>query len=235
MSSKVYKQVLVIPDPHFPYEHPDMLPFMRKIKRKYKPDLVVGTGDIVDNSSISFHAKGGELDSPAEEIRKSVLKLKQLVKIFPKMIITEGNHDVLLMRKAVEHALPSAAFRSLNEVFELPKTYQFVNDFKFNTPNGMVYLCHGKTSAPGKLSQLYGMNTLQGHYHTTFQCTYTSTPEKLLWDVVCGTLANPKSLALAYASNNAKRQILGAVVITNGIPQLIPMRLNKSGRWIGRL
>jgi hypothetical protein len=31
------------------------------------------------------------------------------------------------------------------------------------------------------------------------------------------------------------RPIIGCAVIINGLPKLIPMVLNKSGRWIGKI
>lgn len=235
MSNKVFRRVLVISDLHVPYMHPDSFKFLEAVKRKLRPDLVLSSGDLLDNSSISFHSKPAEMSNPDAEIKLSRIALRRLVKIFPKMDIVEGNHDVLIARKAVEHQLPSVAFRSLNDIFELPRNYKFHKDLKFQTPLGPVYLTHGKTGAAGKLSQLYGMNTVQGHFHSSFQITYTSSPERLIWDAHVGCLADPKSLAMSYAANQAKRHILGVLVIIDGIPQLIPMLLNKHGRWTGKL
>lgn len=48
-----------------------------------------------------------------------------------------------------------------------------------------------------------------------------------------GCLADDNSLALAYNKINPKRPIVSLGVIIEGIPQLIPMILDKKGRWIG--
>ncbi len=50
-----------------------------------------------------------------------------------------------------------------------------------------------------------------------------------------GCLVDSHSLAMAYNKNNLKRPVIGCGVIIDSIPQLIPMVLNKAGRWIGRL
>ena len=50
-----------------------------------------------------------------------------------------------------------------------------------------------------------------------------------------GCLINPKSLAFAYGKNFSKRPIIGMGVILDGVPVLIPMLLDKHGRWDGRI
>jgi len=50
-----------------------------------------------------------------------------------------------------------------------------------------------------------------------------------------GCLVDSHSLALAYNKNNLRRPVIGCAIIIDGIPQLIPMQLNKKGRWIKRL
>jgi len=42
-------------------------------------------------------------------------------------------------------------------------------------------------------------------------------------------------LAMAYNKNNLKRPVIGCAVIIDGIPQLIPMVLNRKGRWVKKL
>lgn len=51
----------------------------------------------------------------------------------------------------------------------------------------------------------------------------------------CGCLVDQSSLAFEYAKNFSKKFIIGTGIILNGIPQLIPMLLDKNGRWIKKL
>ena len=58
-----YKSVLVISDLHIPYHHPDAFEFLKALKKKYKPDLVVNIGDEIDQHSISMHDSNPDLPS----------------------------------------------------------------------------------------------------------------------------------------------------------------------------
>jgi len=50
-----------------------------------------------------------------------------------------------------------------------------------------------------------------------------------------GCLIDKDSLAFAYSRVNIRRPILGCAYIENGIPNLIPMVLEKGNRWIGKI
>jgi predicted phosphodiesterase len=63
-----YKSVLVISDLHIPYHHPDAFEFLKTLKKKYKPDLVVNIGDEIDQHSFSFHNHHPDLKSPGDEL-----------------------------------------------------------------------------------------------------------------------------------------------------------------------
>jgi hypothetical protein len=80
-----------------------------------------------------------------------------------------------------------------------------------------------------------GYSTVQGHFHEKAQISYQSTPERLIFDMHVGCLADDNSLALGYNKINPRRPIVSVGVIINGVPQIIPMILNKNGRWIGKI
>lgn len=46
-----------------------------------------------------------------------------------------------------------------------------------------------------------------------------------------GCLVDKKSLAMAYMKVNLAKPILSCGIITEGIPQIVPMVLNTSGSW----
>jgi hypothetical protein len=50
-----------------------------------------------------------------------------------------------------------------------------------------------------------------------------------------GCLIDRKALAFAYDKLNLNRPIIGTSIIIDSKPELIPMILNKAGRWIGKL
>lgn len=229
------QSILVISDMHHPYSHPDTLRFLTALKKKYKFTDVVCIGDEVDYHALSFHDSDADLPSAGEELKKAIKSLKPLYKLFPKVTVVESNHGSMVYRRALAHGMPRKVLRSYNEILEAPKGWKWQFDVKINTPMGQVYFCHGKSGAAGRLASQYGMSCVQGHYHEKAQITYISTPEKLMFDAHTGCLANDKSLALGYNKINPKRPIVSVVVILEGIPHIIPMVLNKRGRWNGKL
>lgn len=232
---KKAKSILVISDMHCPYHHPDMHKFLSAVKKKYAPDTVICIGDEVDFHALSYHESNPDLDAAGEELTKAIKALKPVYKMFPKVTVVESNHGSMVLRKALTGGIPSKAIRSYNEVLEAPKGWKWVDDIIVQTPLGPVYFCHGKSGSPGKLASQYGMSTVQGHFHEKADVHYISTPEKLMFDLHTGCLANDKSLALQYNKVNPKRPIVSLAVIINGIPHIVPMVLSKGGRWIGSL
>ena len=232
---KKAKSILVISDMHHPYAHPDTVPFLKAVKAKYKPDTVICIGDEVDFHDMSFHDSNPDLDSAGVELSKAIEALKPIYKMFPKVTVIESNHGSMVLRKALVGKIPQKAIKSYNDTLDAPKGWKWVFDTIVQTALGPVYFCHGKTGSPGKLAAQYGMSAVQGHFHEKAQISYISTPEKLMFDAHTGCLADDSSLALGYNKVNPKRPIVSILVITNGVPQLIPMILKRGGRWTGKL
>lgn len=235
MAKHKAKNILVISDFHAPYNHPDAVDFLRACKKKFKPTDVVCIGDETDFHAMSFHDSNPDLPSAGEELKLAIKELKKLYKLFPKCTVVESNHGSMVLRKAVAKNFPQAVLKSYNDMLEAPKTWKWVDDVVIDTAMGPVYFCHGKSGVAGGLAKLYGMSCVQGHYHEKADITYISTPEKLMFDAHTGCLADDNSLALQYNKINPKRPIVSILVIQDGIPQLIPMLLNKRGRWIGKV
>jgi len=231
-----YSSVLIISDQHIPYQHYDMIKFLRALKKKYKPDLVINMGDEADKHALSFHPTDSDLFSAGDELKETIKYLKGLYDLFPEMHIMESNHGSMVMRKAKANGIPLHYFKSYNDVYELPKTWKWHNDKVTRLSNGQdVYTCHGKIKDSAKLSQQMAMNVIQGHYHESFKIEFWSNPNNLFWGMNVGCLIDNNSMAFAYNKLFPKRPIIGTGVIINGYPRLEPMILNKKGRWIGHL
>lgn len=228
--------ILVISDQHFPFNHPDCIPFLRKLKAKYKPDRVINIGDELDNHSISFHDHDPDLLSPSDELEKSIKRIKYLYKEFPAMDLLESNHGSLVYRKAKTMGLPAHVFKSYREIIGAPRGWNWHFDLTLKMSNGQYcYFHHGKSSNGLKLSQAMGMCTVQGHFHNSFGIQYWGNPLGLYWSMQVGCLIDNKSLAFAYNKTTMLRPVIGTGVIINGHPKLEPMVLNNKGRWIGKL
>ncbi len=232
---KIAKSILVISDMHHPYAHPDTVPFLKACKKKFNPDTVVCIGDEVDFHALSYHESNPDLDSAGVELEKAIDGLRPIYTLFKKVTVIESNHGSMVLRKALTGGIPKKAIKSYNEILDAPKGWSWVDDLILNTASGPIYFCHGKAAAAGKLASQYGMSVIQGHFHEKSQIHYISTPERLMFDLHTGCLADDRSLALQYNKINPKRPIVSIAIVVNGIPQIVPMLLNRKGRWIGSL
>ncbi|QDP47732.1 metallophosphoesterase [Marinobacter sp.] len=232
----MYKSVLVISDLHIPYHHPDAFAFLTALKKKYKPDLVVNIGDEIDQHSISFHSHHPDLKSPGDELRAARKYVKELEKIFPKMTLVHSNHSSLVYRKAVATGLSLEYLKSYNEFLQVGPGWQWVDNLTVTLSDGQkCFFTHGMAADVMKVAQQYGMNAVQGHYHSKFSIGYYSNPDKLVWGLQTGCLINQKELAFEYARNFKSRFVIGCACIISGQPKLMPMVLKDGGRWIKKI
>ncbi len=226
----------IISDLHAPYQHTDAFDFIKAIKKTYKLDRWVCMGDENDFHGISFHDSDPDLFSPGSELKEAIAFHKDLAKIIPKMDLLESNHGSLVYRKQKYHGIPRHVFKSYQEILEVPKTWRWHFELTLRLNNGQhVYFHHGKNADVFRLSQAQGMCAVQGHYHEKFNIHYWSNSLGLWWGMQTGCLIDPKSYAFAYNKNNLKTPIIGTGIIYDSQPLLIPMVLNKRGRWVGRL
>lgn len=230
-----FKSILTISDMHFPYQHPDLIPFLKALNDKYKPDIVISLGDEIDSHSISFHDSDPDLPAPGDELQRAIDGLQPLYKLFPKMEIIDSNHGSLVFRKGKWAKLPRSVLKTPGEILRAPRGWSWSRDLLVHTELGPVYFHHGKSGTPGKLSKNLGCSSVQGHFHSKFDITYWGSPMGLYFDVHAGCLVDDHSLAMAYNRTTIDRPVIGTCVIINGRPQLIPLHMTRHGRWTGRL
>lgn len=225
--SKVFKRVLVISDFHAPYNHQDSVRFLRALKKKYKFDKVVCIGDEIDGSAWSYHESNPDLPNAGEELHQAIEALKPIYKLFPKVDVLESNHGSLAFRKAQTAGLPAKMIKEYRDQIDAPQGWNWFSTLKLNTPLGPVFFTHGISGTPGKLSNMYSISSVQGHFHSKSQVTWISTPERLRFDMHVECLIDDKSLAFKYNRTSPHRPIISVGIIIDGIAQVIPMVLNK--------
>ena len=182
-----YKSILTVSDLHIPAHHPDAFSFLKALKKKIKPDLVVCGGDELDKHALSFHDSDPDLPSAGDELRQSQKYIWELKKIFPKMIILHSNHSSLIYRKALKHGMPRAYLRSYNEFLKVYKDWVWVDDLNVKLSDGSeCFFTHGMTADGLKLAMQYGKNVVQFHFHSKFQIQYFSNPDNLIWSYNVG-------------------------------------------------
>ena len=229
------KRILFLSDMHVPYHHPDCFKFLKALKVKYKPHLVVSVGDLADFHNISFHKSDPRLPNANDELVALQEGARQLEKLFPKMIITQGNHDALPKRRLFDEGLPDSFLKPYNDIYGVGKGWVFVNDLTIKHGSEIIYVAHGIVKDGRKLAAQRGVHVVQGHYHTECRIDYVSNPRNLLWSMQVGCLIDREALAFAYDKLNLNRPIIATGLVLGGQPRLEPMILTDKHKWIGRL
>ena len=230
------RRILVISDLHCPYSHPDILPFLKAIKDRYNPTRIILSGDEVDFHALSFHDSDPDLDSVGTELQKAIAILNPIYEMFPVAEVLESNHGSLVQRKALANGLSKEFFKAPGEIIRAPEGWTWHFDIVVRLPDGTdCYFHHSKGVNAKKNSMAMGMSFVQGHHHESFEIQYWGNPNSLLFGMTVGCLVDSNSLAMAYSKNNLKRPVIGCAVIIDSKPILLPMVLNKKGRWIGKL
>jgi len=230
----LYRNILVISDRHQPYAHQDANAFLIALNRKYGFDLVIDIGDGEDFHALSFHDSDGDLPSAGHELRAAIEGNKPLYAEFPKMMICESNHSSMVWRKGKHHGFPRHVLKSYREVLEAPEGWTWHHEIVVQMSNGKKCLfAHGYSSNVLSASQKRGLSCVQGHFHSKMGVQYWSNVDGVHFAAQTGCLIDDNSFAFAYNKLGLDRPLLGCLRIENGVPHILPMFLDKNGRWTG--
>ena len=237
-NTKIYNNILVMPDLHAPYHHKDALDFIRAVRDKYIPDLVVNLGDEVDNHALSFHDSDPNLKSASGELAAARLVIKELHDIFPSKLICHSNHGSLHYRRAKAHGIPVEYLRTYREIL-FPTGGGANWDWNYShtvlTDLGPVHFKHQCSGPAVNAAAHEGCNVIVGHNHGSFEVSYKASRQRLYYGATVGCLIDRTALAFAYGKETGNKPMLGAMMIVNGVPNLIPMVIDTDGNWIGTL
>jgi hypothetical protein len=124
---------LLVPDLHLPYQHPDAFDFLWALHTQYKFKRILNVGDIFDHHRPSYHESESDALNPEDEFRAAKAKAHELQSMFPDMTITEGNHDLILVRQAKTIGIPLAAICDANKTYDLKKSWRWVDQLWFDS------------------------------------------------------------------------------------------------------
>lgn len=227
-----FKRILVISDTHFPYHHPDVFRFLTKLNKHYKPDHVVHIGDEMDWHSINVsHVINPDLPSPADELLSGRSLCSQLEKIFPDLVLLESNHGSMVLRRAMAKGMSKWFLKDYNEILEVSSRWKWKEKHIIETDKGRIIFAHQFCKDVAKACRETSMSCVQGHFHTVSEIKYVGNDFHLNWGMSVGCLVDKRSLAMAYMKVNMAKPILSCGIITDGVPYIVPMILNKNGSW----
>lgn len=232
-------RILIIPDQHAPYHHPDAIAFLIAVAAKYQPTRVINLGDETDGHALSMHDSDPNLDSAGAELHSARKFINALATIFPKMDVCHSNHGSLIYRRAFKSGIPLEYIKSYRDIL-FPAGggdgWDWKSQHRVNLPNGETVVFQHQSSGDILNNAAHERASIvQGHEHGKFEIQYRSSTNALYWSMISGCLIDPKALAFAYGKLFPKKPIIGCSLIIDSIPRLVPMEQDEHGRWTGTL
>lgn len=218
--------ILVIGDLHIPFERKGYLEHCRAVQEQFNCGTVLFIGDIVDNHYSSFHETNPDGASAGDELEYSVFRLKKWYEIFPKAMVTLGNHDQIIQRKAFTAGLSKRWIRGYAEVLGVPN-WEFDLEFKIN---GVLYT-HGTGTSGENAAYTKALNRrlsiVQGHLHTVANIKWNVSETDKIFAMQVGCGIDDKAYAFSYAAGISKKSIISCGVVLNKgkLPIVLPMEL----------
>lgn len=202
-------RVLVVGDLHAPFHHPNYLDFCKGVYDKYRCNKVVFIGDILDNHCMSYHENSVEAEGLNIEFDKAYREIQRWHTLFPEAVVTLGNHDSLVLRKAQSGSIGKHWIKEFKEVLNTPK-WEFVTR---KVIDGVLYT-HGTGRQARNRCLEDHLSVAQGHFHSKSYIEYyigSVGQSKFAMQVGCGV--DITSYAMAYGKDFARPHINCGVVI----------------------
>lgn len=216
-NTKSKKPRLVVSDIHLPFAIDGWLDFIKETHKKFDcDDEIIINGDLWDFHFYSFHTSETDAMSGLDEFDIAKEMTLELVKAFPKVRLTLGNHDNILIRRIKELGIDKRFTKTLHELFNLPQTWIIGDEFIIDN----VYYrhcgcCGGKT---GHINSAISnrMSTVSSHLHADGGIGYITSPNgETIFGLNTGALCDDGAYALRYGVNNRFKTTLGCGVVFN--------------------
>jgi predicted phosphodiesterase len=223
-------RVLVVSDLHNPATHPGALTFCCDLYEKYNCNKVVFIGDIVDHQAISFHANNPECPGSKDEYQLAFNCIRPWLKVFPKAVVTIGNHDRRVLRLAESVNIPKVYLRDFADIWQTPG-WMWVKD----TVIDEVYYFHGEGRSgihpAWNAMKDYLMPVVMGHCHSASGVKWSANPNKRTFGLDTGCLIDIDAFQFTYGKHMRSRPMLSAAIVLDGIPQHIIMPCGRGEKY----
>ena len=209
---------------HQPATTPGYLEFVKRTFKRFNVDEVVNLGDLIDHHFISRHVSEPDALNPLEEMDLAILKLKDWVNAFPDVKWCKGNHDAIPVRQVKTLGIPSRFLKSLNEIYELPATWEMKSHWEIDG----VWYEHGIGSngmyGAKNTAMRYRQSYVQGHTHAHAGIHHLFSPKDNIFGMNVGCGMDEKSYASRYGKIFKDKICLGCGIVIDGkIPFFVPM------------
>jgi len=234
------RPVLIVPDLHAPYHHPDTIEFLKWVQEfRGCRERVVSVGDMWDFHSMSFHKNEPDAMSPDEEYEAIKDFSAEFSSAFPEGDIVYGNHCSIPKRKMVDCGLTPALLKNPNEMFEMPDGWVFHDLYYVIEPDTWDVLVEHGCGSGGKYgcantSKEKRCSYVQGHTHSSGAVIQSQNHKDMTFGMNVGALVDSRSLAMRYGKYSTRKATLGCGVVYSGShAEFIP--LSTWGTQLARL
>jgi len=212
-------KVLVVGDLHAPATHKNYLKFVKKIQAKYNTTKTVFIGDIIDHEAISRHQKNPNLPASLDEYVVALKEIKKWHTAFPNAVVTIGNHDDRVCRRAESEGIPGMYLKSFNDVYGT-EGWDWIHEYEHDD----VLYTHG-IGWGGKTPAFNAANYLRksvvcGHTHSIAAINWHNNGSSLLFGMNVGAGVDNSHLAMSYGRYSLKKPMISCGVVINGKPYL---------------
>ena len=222
----------IIGDIHAPVTRKGYLKFCKETFKKYGCNKIVFIGDIVDWTSVSFHAHNPECPGPMDEYILAFKEVQKWYRAFPNATVTIGNHDARPKRLAESVNIPAKMLRDYNEQWKTPG-WKWV----YHTIIDNVYYHHGHGKCGGinpafNTAKELGMSVVLGHNHSRGGIKWHVSPLRRWFGLDVGCGVDDSAYAFAYAKEQTRRSVLSCGVVIGGREAFfVPMPCGKGERY----
>lgn len=209
---------------HEPASKPGFFEFVKRTFDFFGVTDVICTGDLIDHHFISRHISEPDALNPIDEMDLAVNNLKEWSKTFPNVKWCKGNHDMIPVRQAKTLGIPSRFIKSLNDIYELPESWELADNFEIDG----VWYEHGIGSngmyGAKNTAMRYRMSYVQGHTHAHADAHHLFGPKDNIFALNVGCGMDEQSYAARYGKKFKDRVCLGCGIVIDGkIPFFVPM------------
>ena len=229
MKKHYNSRILVFGDLHMPYHDKQTLEFLAEIKKDFRPDHVVCTGDIVDfYASSRFPKDPDHPDSLVNEIKKIRKSIRKLGRVFPKLDLCMGNHDDRMAIRATGAGIPSSLMMSFGDIIGAPEGWNIIkstDDFNLvvNSTKETITFAHNRGVNTYLIAQRLGRTFVAGHQHTKCQNVGYNNGIRTFFGCNTPCLISDKGSPFAYGKISNINPIKGCLLIEEGVPRSILM------------
>lgn len=233
------ERVLAVSDLQEPFAHKDAFEFIAAVREHYGTTTTVFIGDEVDFHGVSprFPIDPDGL-SPGNELDAAIRALRKWYDLFadePLVRVCTSNHTGRIFKKAFQAGIPRNFLRKVGEFLEAPDSWQWRDHWEIDGVRYEHGDAQGGMYAARSLALSNRVSTVIGHHHSHGGVNYLANDTDVLFGLNTGCLIDRHAYVFEYGKQAKFKPTLGCGLVLEGVPQFVPMMVDKKERWIGEL